>query len=217
VIAELVQTVSGFSCNYALVVNGETVGEAYQKDNVLFGGTIVYRHSDGREYSLVYDQAKQLGNISKPYYERVYIPYDIRYMGDQTCGSIVQMRSQGSFFKRYDYFAAELGGGRYSLFAVGMGNNGKKFPIYRGSEQVALIEKDNVVYNNLDSYKMFVLYDSDVLITALYCLYIDTLMFSNRGKKVIKGKEISYDKTTIKELNSKYDPDFVKRPEFAGR
>lgn len=216
-IAELEQIESGFSCKYSLKVNGKTVGEASQKDNVIFGGTIVYNDYDGREYKLVIDQAKQLANAQKPYYERIFIPYDIISYSDEPCGGIVQMTSKASFFKRYDYFVADYLGAKYSLFAVGLGKEGYRFPIYRGDNQVALIEKGCVVYNKLDVYKLYVLYDDDLLITTLLCLYIDALMFSNRGQKAIKSKDITYTKTSIEDLNRRFDPSFVDRTEFADR
>lgn len=207
-ICEVIQRKSGFSVLFEINSNNTVIANAYLNNNIVFGGTWDYCENGTLKYRLVYKPLSQLSNIMKNAKDKVFVSYDIQNEREEVIGSVCQRQIGGNIFKRYEYFELKINNVSYQLYAVGMGKEGYKFPIYIDEEQVALIEKDNTIYNNLDSYKICAIDFSSNEVSCLYSLYIDALMFGNRGEKVLKSASISYNLTTNKVLKSKYNPQF---------
>lgn len=208
---KLAQTEAGFSNSYVFYDGEGAVAGAKQPNNIVLGGTVFYTHTDGRVYRLGYQAGGQIGNLKKAPTERGYLPYDILGENGENYGRIEYRYSKGNIFKRYDYFWARLGTTEYQLYSVGLGKKGYEYPIYSGDLQIALIEKGNIVRDQKDNYDLYIASESDTLITALFALYMDTLIYGNRGKQVSQSYSESWTVTTNKELKSKYDPSFKER------
>ena len=81
-------------------------------------------------------------------------PYIIDKNGVQN-GIVYQTKFNGGLFKKFDYHQMKKAGITYDLFPIGLGTDGSKSPIYQDNSQIAQIEKDCVVYNDLHTYKIF--------------------------------------------------------------
>ena len=96
------------------------------------------------------------------------------------------------------------------MYTVGLGKEGYKFPIYKGSEQIAQVEKDCVVYNDLHNYKAFIK-EEDYLNAVIYlCAYNYVTGPYEPGEKTYSGKETTVYITTNKLIKEKYNPEFTK-------
>jgi hypothetical protein len=214
IICDVIQKKSDFSASFEIISNGSATATALLKNNFTFGGTWEYYQNNKLEYKLIYNPQKQFSNLFKPASKKVSTPYNITDENGNICGYIHQKQTGGNIFERYDYFVLNLNDASYNLYPIGMGKNGNKLPIYKGDKQISLIEKDNTVYNNLDKYHITSIGNEENLVACLFALYIDSLIYSNRGKKVTRSIMKSYNLTTNKELLSKYDESFINKEEL---
>ena len=88
-----------------------------------------------------------------------------------------------------------------------------KYPVYEGSVQIAQIEKDPVVYDNLDAYTLCSLDDFGELAALLTALFLDFHNYRNAGERVRGQKSVQYVYTRSQEVLAKYDPSFRARCE----
>ena len=196
----LKQTVSGFQAAYSLINNGAVVSSAEISNNFTFGGAVKATSPlDGSLYHLLY---KPLMNPAPS-----AVPYVIYDSNNQEVGRF-SILGGGKGFKTYEYYKLEFLNNQYYIFEVGLGKDGIKYPIYCNDVQIALIEKDSVVYNNLDEYNIFAIDANAAFISYLSALYLDIVRYSNRGEVNKKGFQKYYVKTTLQELKNKYNPDF---------
>lgn len=209
-ICDIVQTKSGFSAEFKMYVAGKQFSYAKLNNNVTFGGSWEFYIDEALTYKTQYKFREQMGNIGKKIEDKKFIPFEIYNGYGEQCGLIFQKETGGFFLSRYPYYEMQLNNLVYTLYAVGMGKEGMKFPIYREEKQVALIEKSYEVHNNLDQYRSYALTTDDNMAACLLCLYIDSLMYSNRGQVVQSSVQKTYKITTNKELKSKYNPDFIR-------
>lgn len=131
--------------------------------------------------------------------------YGVERPDGTPAGEIGLFREKG--WHKPSYFRLYLEGREWRLYEVGLGKEGLKLPVWREGRQVALLEKDSVVVDNLDRYDMFLLTPEDTVPTALLGLYYDFMRFGNRGEYQ-KGKSVSYIYTRNRDVLAKYDPAF---------
>lgn len=172
----------------------------------------MYLFFGGEPYTLSYSQAKQAASWFKPRQEKTGVPYDIS-KNSQIIGDISIRVSDGGLLSRFDYYSMSLCGREYSMYKIGLGKAGMKYPIYNNARQIALLEKDVTVYNNLDTYHATTLDTNVGLVTFLFCLYLDMREFSNRGRIVCNSVEKSYCYTTKRQLKAMYNPNFKEQIE----
>ncbi|MBQ8110565.1 MAG: hypothetical protein IJ124_10435 [Clostridia bacterium] len=129
-------------------------------------------------------------------------------------GRLFQARQKHGLLNSYDYVEMRYMGGEYSLYSVMLGDKGK-CPIYLGDGQVAQIDKDFVVYDDLHHYRLYALKAEDAVVATLLCAYLYVTGPFKPGVKVTVGCERNYGKTINKLLLGKYDPAFVSK--CAGR
>ena len=98
----------------------------------------------------------------------------------------------------------------FDLFPIGFGNEGSKSPIYNGNKQIAQIEKDCIVYNDLHNYRIFAEDSFASQIAILFCIYMYINVGYKSGEKVISSKVKVVSITTNKLLKEKYNPEFIK-------
>lgn len=124
-------------------------------------------------------------------------------------GEIYQTNKKTGVFNSYDYNTLIYENNIYHEYGIGLGKEAK-CPVYLDDNQIAQIEKQNIVYNDLHNFKIYIKDDKYSFISILFACY----MYINAGfKPGIKVKESVvkyYNKTTNKELNSKYNPDWIK-------
>ena len=81
------------------------------------------------------------------------------------------------------------------------------FLVYNENKQIAQIEKDLTIYNDLHNYKIYSI--NDTFITVLMCLYGYINSSYKLGEKEIKSVLKGYSKTFNKELLAKYNPNWI--------
>ena len=140
-------------------------------------------------------------------------PYEIYTSGEHFCGLIYGKKTPG-IFKGYQYTQIEFWGKQYAVYAIDIWKEGTKYAIYRNEgqeQQVALVEKPEVVYNRLDEYSWMTLYEEDIDVVGLYLLYVDYMSNAPHRLEVVKeSKEVSRGKTLNKALLAKYDASFKR-------
>lgn len=135
-------------------------------------------------------------------------PYSVLEFGKES-GLIFQAEKKISLFKGYGYYEMNCYENTYTMYAIGMGSEGAKFPIYCENIQVAQIEKDCVVYDGLHNYKVYIKQDDLVDVVVWLCAYLYVTGMYTPGEKIIHGKTKTVSITTNKVLKEKYNPEFI--------
>lgn len=203
------QTESGVSCVYEICKGRERIGSARLDWNLSHGGTIQAAFLS-RQYTIEYEPAEQARSWFRRGKERTDLPYAV-HCGNLRIGRIYQRFSEGGILKRYAYVMMELGGRDFSIYEVGLGKDGMRYPIYDGETQVALIEKDAFVQDNLDAYRALAADYRAAPAAALLALYQDMRRFANRGEVRHTAWQTKCMLTTNESLKSKHDPGFRER------
>lgn len=125
-------------------------------------------------------------------------------------GVVYQTKFNGGLFKKFDYHQMKLNGMIFDLFPIGFGNEGSKSPIYNGKEQIAQIEKDCVVYNDLHKYRIYAVDTFASQIAIFFCVYMYINAGYKPGEKVVHSEVKVMSTTTNKLLKEKYNPEFIK-------
>lgn len=207
-ISEIVQTKSGLSTELELRYDNKLVSSAYAKNNITVGASCDIKRNNDIIYHLSYDLKERISSVSKKYKDKSHIPYKIVDSNSELCGSICYRMSDGFFLLRYSYYELSMNNRTYDIYAVGMGKDGMKYPVYLNGRQVALVEKDCLVRNNLDNYTIYAVDESSNWIAWIFCSYLDMISYANRGKVAVKSTKVNYTITTNKELKNKYNPEF---------
>lgn len=109
-------------------------------------------------------------------------------------------------------YKIELNSQQWTVYMVGKGRQGLKFPIYDANEkQIALMEKDVFVKNNLDRYDLYALDQTGILISTLFGIYYDWKDFRNQGEFRAHKASVSITFSLKKSVKDKYDPSFKAR------
>lgn len=140
---------------------------------------------------------------------RPFRPYIIDENGVQN-GVVYQTKFNGGLFKKFDYHQMKLNGMIFDLFPIGFGNEGSKSPIYNGKEQIAQIEKNCVVYNDLHKYRIYAVDTFASQIAIFFCVYMYINAGYKPGEKVVHSEVKVMSTTTNKLLKEKYNPEFIK-------
>ena len=131
------------------------------------------------------------------------------WRNDVAVGKIRQRESEGSLFHKYYYLELELPEASFSLYSIGLGHEGAVFPLYIGDRQIAQLEKDCIMFNDLHSFRIYCASEEDGAIAAMFCLFMYVNGGYKPGKKSLRFKSSVLGLTTNKELLDKYDPDFL--------
>lgn len=134
-------------------------------------------------------------------------PYQIIKNND-IVGEIYQTNKKIGLFSNYEYTELIYNNEIYKKYGIGLGTE-SKCPIYLNNIQVAQIDTEQVIHNDLHNYKIYVKNDNYSLVSIIIACYI----YINAGFKPgveVKKSVVKYCNRTInKELNSKYDPDWI--------
>lgn len=139
----------------------------------------------------------------------VYRPCEIIADG-KPCGRIFQKNEKTGLFQSFSYHQMTFNEETYEIFPIGFGKAGIKNPVIYKGKQIAQIEKDPIVYDDLHTFKIYSIDDTSAFVSTLFSCYMYTVAFYKHGVKATKAKETNYSKTTNKTLLSKYNPNFKK-------
>lgn len=132
--------------------------------------------------------------------------FEIKKPDGEICGKIVSILVRGFF--GYRYYQTTFNSEVYDCYVVGMGKEGTFVCIYSGEQQIAMIEKPPVVYDNKDTYKIYIKDDKYTEIICLFAVFYDHTATGNYNKVAVKTKKVYYYYTMNKNLKSKYNPQF---------
>lgn len=109
----------------------------------------------------------------------------------------------------YDYFNFVFNGKEYVVYEVGLGQSQHYICVYSGNETVAIIHKEDEKHNYCDKYVIYALDKAMLLDLSILTLYFDCIRYPDHGE--FTGESYVDDSflTTQKELNNKYDPEFI--------
>lgn len=143
-------------------------------------------------------------------FQRERTLFNIKSPSGEICGNL-SSKVVKKFLAGYRYVQINFKSELYNCYEVGMGKEGKFICIYIGDQQIAMIEKPTVVYDNKDYYKIYIKDSKYIDIVCLFAVYYDHASARNYNEVVIKSKKVSYEYTINKELKSKYNPKFKEQ------
>lgn len=137
-----------------------------------------------------------------------YKLYDILEENNKV-GQIYQTKSKGNIFSKYDYVKCFYKNKEYNSYGIGIGKKAVSC-VYKNNIQVAQIEKDGLVYNDLHNFDIYTNNIEDLYIALLISCYLYINSCYKPGVQVKKSYSKTYSKTTNKHLLEKYNPDWMK-------
>lgn len=158
-------------------------------------------------YSLRFDHKESLKNPGRTHPAINRAPFQLLNEHGETVGHIYVKRT-GAFFG-YRYFNFLYLGLPYTIYEVGLGKQGIKIPIYHNQHQIALIEKDPVVYDNKDVYSIISTDAFAQRLAVVFAIYYDFVRFGNHGQYAYHSKKAQHLHSMNKTIKSKYDPAFA--------
>lgn len=141
------------------------------------------------------------GAISIKQYDVMDLYEEQEKMG-YICGNAV-------YFSGSMTYTMEWAGRKFTMYDVGLGSQGVKLPIYEDERQVALVEKQGVVRDMLDTYEVYTAEDGLFPMTVLAALYYDRENFSDRGKQAAASARSTTTFSLSDKQLSKYNEDWV--------
>ena len=156
------------------------------------------------------------------------IPFELKYNGGQfvktknnkfrlykiiesgkQVGEIYCANKKTGLFSNYSYQTLVYNNETYKEYGIGLGKESKN-PIYLNDEQIAQINKDSIVYNDLHNFKIYIKNQQYSFIAILFSCYMYIIGCFKPGVETKKSVQKNYTKTTNKELNAKYNPEWIK-------
>lgn len=125
-------------------------------------------------------------------------------------GCVFKTEHVKNWFSRYDYHKMTVNGLDYQLYPIGYGKDGYRSPVYQDNTQIALVEKDAVVYNDLHTYAITATDEQNAFISILFCCYMYAIGCYVPGEKVSQSVVKNFNKSTNKDLLAKDDFSFSK-------
>lgn len=202
---KICQTKSMISGQYRVSHNGRDIYEV----ETGVDGTCFYYHvkNNGEVVVSAFHDTERAAKLGLKFgAKRITHIYSLFDKMRNRCGEICRKKTKS--FGGYFYYEVELNKHIYTAYEIGLGKEGIKIPIYRGEKQIALIQKDCMVRNNLDEYEIIFGDLEMALVATVFVIYYDCLNHNNPFEAVVDKKETKYLYTMNKELNSKYDPNW---------
>lgn len=207
-IVNFVQTRSGFNENtYEYIYNNNIIHTAYFDRSLKDGLKFILKKDDKDIITLSCKDVKLFGNLFKSKAESKFNLYNIYNEYEKNIGEVCRKSAKGKHTYYY-YYECKYNNKVYTFYDVGFGNDGRYICIYFDNTQVSLIEKDLIVHNNNDTYKLYIISEEHAFVTYIMSLYYDCIVHGNYGKKSYKSKSKSILKTIKPELKDRFDPDF---------
>ena len=157
----------------------------------------------GKEFSLNCVNEILTGSNKK------FRPYNI-IENNAIVGEVYQTERKKNIFSKYDYIKCFYNQKEYNLYSIGLGEKGV-CSLYCNEEQIAEINKDGIIYNDLHNYDIYSIDQNSALIAVLMSCYMYVMACYKPGVKVTESVKKNYSKTTNKELISKYNPEWINK------
>ena len=142
---------------------------------------------------------------------KYYRPYKVSILPKaKQLGVVTYIERKLGWFKTRTYLSFTSGSDVYEGYALGMGKEGLKMPVYLENKLIAEIDSDNIIDNECYKYKVYCKKNEYSAPAILMTVYFYVIGCFKTGEKVYKSKRIIYSKTTDKFLLSKYDSEFTK-------
>lgn len=192
-----------FEANFEIVFN----------DNIL-GSINIKGKLDSMEVSLsgIYNniafELKYIGGLFKTTKDKKFRLYQV-IVSENIVGEICQMEKKTGLFSKYFYNELNYNSKVYKEYGVALGSESKN-PIYLDERQIAQIDTNMTIYNDLYNYKLYIKDESDSLLSIIFACYMYINTGFKPGIKVNESIVKYYSKTKNKELNFKYNPNWVE-------
>lgn len=190
------------TADFEIVKNNEVLGNMHVEGKLFTRDGIMNGEYNGTKFLLK----------SIPHFEsgKYYRPYSIQ-INDLNVGSVYQVEVKTGLFTNMCYHHLEINSETFKLYCIGLGKDGIACCLYSGDKQIALIEKDNIIYDDLHHYHIYTQDENPILVALLYCFYMYVLTCFNSQTKVKKSVKKTYSLSTNKKLKEKYNPEFKNK------
>ena len=136
-------------------------------------------------------------------------PYKIS-IGGTDFGSVYQTCT-GGFLRKIEFIKMIKDKQVFEEYPIAFGKRGSKAPVFRDGYQIAEVDKNYVVYNDLHEYTIYAVDDESAIVSIIFSLYSYANCCYKPGIKSTDSVSKTFYTTTNKKLKSKYDPAFVER------
>lgn len=194
-----------FSADFEIIVDETLIGKAHVEGKLASHNYVIDGVLYSERFSLHVDKQPALYGI-----ENCNRSYTLS-INRIPCGSVYLSRCKDGLFNYFCIYKLMLRDKQYEMYPIGMGKEGTKNPIYLGDRQIALIEKECVVIDDLHIYKIICTDSAHMLVSLIFSLYMYLICAFRPGEMAIKSVHKSITVTTSKRLKSKYDPKFRER------
>lgn len=202
-ILDVTQTLQDmYAADFVISRSGQEIGK------LSFRGTMSSRDGHwwgtfcNRNFEEGHDVTVKMGLPSS-----AYRPYQI-YENQSLAGCIYNDTVKESFFSSYSVGKLLLHGNEFTMYFIGFGQDGVKNTVYCNGRQVAVIEKDSVIYNGLYRYRIFALDEYTAYAALCLCTYMYTCGGYKPGVRITESVKKSSVITKNKTVLSKFDPAF---------
>lgn len=190
-----------YEANFEITSNGNILGSINVKGKL--GSMEAYLKGI---YNNIPFELKYIGGLFTK--TKKFRPYQI-IVSEKNVGEIYQTNKKTGLFSNYEYTELIYNNEIYKKYGIGLGTE-SKCPIYSNDIQVAQIDTEQVIYNDLYNYKIYVKNDNYSLISIIIACYMYIIADFKPGVEVKKSVVKYYNRTINKELNSKYNPEWIK-------
>lgn len=170
------------------------------------GREVLFSNNKEALYKLGFSLKDNLKNGLSLGTNRGITPYSIKNIEGVEVGSVELRRTKLLF--GYQYYEINFESSLYRAYEIGLGKEGIVIPIYKDDMQIALIEKPTKVYDNKDTYTIYIEDGKYAIAVLLFSIYFDSVNFGHYNEVVYKTQSTTYTYTLNKELKSKYNPNF---------
>lgn len=163
-------------------------------------------------FGVTYELHRDTWQVSPdPKMIKYYRPYKVSILPKaKQLGVVTYIERKLGWFKTRTYLSFTSGSDVYEGYALGMGKEGLKMPVYLENKLIAEIDSDNIIDNECYKYKVYCKKNEYSAPAILMTVYFYVIGCFKTGEKVYKSKRIIYSKTTDKFLLSKYKSEFTE-------
>ena len=206
--ATLIQERSGLSAQYSVIIDGRSVFRI-EVPAVSLGKLASVCDESGHLYDITWDIHENKNMFAFRTEKRKFHVYRITDIPNSNVfGTVYRTRTKA--IGGYSYYVIDTLSDVFQMYEIGLGKSGIKLPVFRGEDKIALLEKDVIIENNLDTYSVTYTTSESFIISILFGIYYDYHRFGNRGEYVANSTKRYYLYTTNKQLKSKYNDNWIK-------
>lgn len=192
-----------FSAEFDILENDNIIGKIFLKGKMSSIKVSLNGQVYGNEFTLKYAN-KILSGTNKRFF-----PYNI-LKDNNIVGEIFHTEFKKNIFSKYEYTKCIYNRKEYNLYSMVLGTKGISV-LYHDDIQLAQIEKDRTVYNDLHNFNIYSVDRESAFISILMSCYKYITIYYEPGIKIIKSIKKSYSKTFNKDLLERYNPDWIKK------